>query len=649
MSLENFEKSIYSQNGEDGIIDYLSDNFKKINYFVEIGVSEFEGNCLNLKEKNIPGLFLDYGSNISWIKKEFITKNNILQMFEKYSTPSKFEFLSIDIDYNTYYILESIIKSKLYDIDFICVEYNGELGPYTKKVVPYNENRMWDGENFYGASLNAYCDLLKDYILLYCENNGVNAFFVKKEYMNQKHNIEELYKPLYISHKPNDEKWLELQTKNYIDILKNYNIKFDYILELGPGWGHQSVEFAMNFPDTKIYSFECNPDSIEEFKKNVNSDNVELVEMAIWEYDGEIDFHPVKNGNIGASSVFLSTKEFSEKSEFLYQPEKIKVACIKLDTFIEKRNLQNKKGVIWMDLQGAELKALKGLEKNIKNIQSIWTEGEYKKIYEEQDLIDDIIPYLKKFDFELIFPKKDVINKNRKILWFEDFCFIPYKFILRKEILDNKLLDVYFVNDKIRYGDNSDGGYVICNNLSYDCYISAGVGDNESFSYDFLEVHKNIPSFAFDGTIDNLPNDTLSLTFIKKNISNIESDTTTNLVSLVNKFEDVFLKMDIEGLEIDWIMETEGLGFGKFKQMVIEFHNLLLDERVLNCIEKINQTHFLIHKHGNNNSFSEMGIPNVIELTFLRKNEVKVIELSKETFPTHLDYPNNNSFPDIFL
>jgi hypothetical protein len=96
-------------------------------------------------------------------------------------------------------------------------------------------------------------------------------------------------------------------------------------------------------------------------------------------------------------------------------------------------------------------------------------------------------------------------------------------------------------------------------------------------------------------------------------------------------------------------METEGLGFGKFKQMVIEFHNLLLDERVLNCIEKINQTHFLIHKHGNNNSFSEMGIPNVIELTFLRKNEVKVIELSKETFPTHLDYPNNNSFPDIFL
>jgi hypothetical protein len=217
------------------------------------------------------------------------------------------------------------------------------------------------------------------------------------------------------------------------------------------------------------------------------------------------------------------------------------------------------------------------------------------------------------------------------------------------KILDGKLLDAYHINDKIRHGDNCDGGYVICNNLSYDLYLSAGVGDNESFSHDFLETHKNIPSFAFDGTVDNLPDDSLPLTFIKKNISNIESDNTTNLVSLINDFENVFLKMDIEGGEIDWILKTEGLDFGKFKQIVIEFHELLLDERVIHCIEKINQTHFLIHKHGNNHSFYENKIPNVIELTFLRKDELKDIKLSEETFPTHLDYPNTNALIDILL
>lgn len=217
------------------------------------------------------------------------------------------------------------------------------------------------------------------------------------------------------------------------------------------------------------------------------------------------------------------------------------------------------------------------------------------------------------------------------------------------QILDRKLLDVYFVSDKIRYGDNWDGGYVICNNLSYDLYISAGVGNNESFSKDFLAIHKNIPSFAFDGTVDNLPDDTLSLTFIKKNISNIESDNATNLVNLINDFQNVFLKMDIDGSEIDWILKTEGLDFKKFKQITIELHELLLDERVLDCIEKINQTHFLIHKHGNNHSFSEMKIPNVIELTFLRKDQLKDVRLSEETFPTYLDYPNAVSLIDIFL
>jgi hypothetical protein len=44
-----------------------------------------------------------------------------------------------------------------------------------------------------------------------------------------------------------------------------------------------------------------------------------------------------------------------------------------------------------------------------------------------------------------------------------------------------------------------------------------------------------------------------------------------------------------------------------------------------------------------------MKIPNVIELTFLRKDEVKDIRLSNETFPTHLDYPNTNALIDILL
>lgn len=148
------EKKIYSQNGEDGVIEFLSENFKKINFFVEIGVQENESNCLNLKEKNINGLFIDSESSVDWIKNEFITRENILTVLEKYKTPKNFEFLSIDIDYNTYWILKSIIESKIYEIDFICVEYNGELGFEETLVVPYDGEITWDGTTFYGASLS---------------------------------------------------------------------------------------------------------------------------------------------------------------------------------------------------------------------------------------------------------------------------------------------------------------------------------------------------------------------------------------------------------------------------------------------------------------------------------------------------------------
>jgi hypothetical protein len=107
--------------------------------------------------------------------------------------------------------------------------------------------------------------------------------------------------------------------------------------------------------------------------------------------------------------------------------------------------------------------------------------------------------------------------------------------------------------------------------------------------------------------------------------------------------------MDIEGGEIDWIMKTKQLNFKKFKQIVIEFHDLLENDLVIKCIQKINETHFLIHKHGNNNSYSELGTPNVIELTFLRINEIKNLKLSQEVFPSKLDYPNSNLFPDIIF
>ena len=83
-----------------------------------------------------------------------------------------------------------------------------------------------------------------------------------------------------------------------------------------------------------------------------------------------------------------------------------------------------------------------------------------------------------------------------------------------------ELLQVYHFDDKSRCGINGDGGYVICNlEGSYDCYVSAGVSNEESFSRDFINKYKmdKKHNYAFDGTIKNYPYKyTDKILFVKK-------------------------------------------------------------------------------------------------------------------------------------
>ena len=83
-----------------------------------------------------------------------------------------------------------------------------------------------------------------------------------------------------------------------------------------------------------------------------------------------------------------------------------------------------------------------------------------------------------------------------------------------------ELLQVYNFNKKIRCGSNNDGGYVLAElDGEYDCYISAGIANEESFSRDFINKYNmnEYNSFGFDGTINNYPyNYTNKISFIKK-------------------------------------------------------------------------------------------------------------------------------------
>jgi len=217
MDLSLFEKKSFSQNGEDGIteklIELLYDNSND-KYYVEFGVQDGqECNTRILREKyGWKGLQMDGGNENSSInlKREFVTKENIVSLLSKYNVPNKINLLCVDIDFNDFYCLKEILKA--YKCDIIICEYNATHLPNEDKVVPYNSRGGWDGStNFFGASLLTLYKLANkyDYSLVYCENKGVNCFFVSNTLINEKHlnfnnlnNIDELYRQPRYGHGP---------------------------------------------------------------------------------------------------------------------------------------------------------------------------------------------------------------------------------------------------------------------------------------------------------------------------------------------------------------------------------------------------------------------------------------------------------------
>ena len=201
-----------------------------------------------------------------------------------------------------------------------------------------------------------------------------------------------------------------------------------------------------------------------------------------------------------------------------------------------------------------------------------------------------------------------------------------------------------------------DGGYVIADISGYDCYISAGVNEEESFTRDFLPWSKLTAkdAYAFDGTIVGYPyHYTRDIHFVGKNIAAMEDAKHTNLRYLIQRYSNIFLKMDIEGGEWPWlaILNTEELQH--FKQIVIEIHSPTDDDFGATAavkregLAKLATTHALVHVHANNNGpgwgkdRERGGLPTIMELTYLRRDCAGSLGHNRTPFPLEgLDMKN---------
>ena len=113
------------------------------------------------------------------IRQEFITAENINELFEAYDVPDEFDVLSIDIDSNDYWVLKAL--DERYRPRVLVMEYNASLGPVDRKTIAYDPHHVWDVSSYFGASLAALHSVAsaRGYALVGCDSAGVNAFWVR--------------------------------------------------------------------------------------------------------------------------------------------------------------------------------------------------------------------------------------------------------------------------------------------------------------------------------------------------------------------------------------------------------------------------------------------------------------------------------------
>lgn len=203
-SLKDVEFKIFSQFGEDGIIQWLIHNLDiKNKTFVEFGVEDYrESNTRFLMmNDNWSGFIIDSSKeNISKIKyseyywkydliakNAFITCKNINNLISSRNFNKEVGILSVDIDGNDYWIWKQI---DVINPVVVIIEYNSVFGidrtitvPYCEK---YNRTKTHYSNLYFGASLLALSKLASDkgYALVGCSSAGNNAFFVKKDKIN---------------------------------------------------------------------------------------------------------------------------------------------------------------------------------------------------------------------------------------------------------------------------------------------------------------------------------------------------------------------------------------------------------------------------------------------------------------------------------
>jgi FkbM family methyltransferase len=170
-----------------------------------------------------------------------------------------------------------------------------------------------------------------------------------------------------------------------------HTLKLQRALHIGAHYGEEDPRYqALGIEPIYV---EANPEVFKVLKRNVPSRECHLT--AISDHVGTAEFHVT---SFDQSSSLLPLKKHAVIYPKIVEQGVIKVPCTTVDQLLGDRC--ESIDLINMDIQGAELMALRGAKKTLPHVSCILTEVNRDEMYSGCAIIDQVDKFLAEFGFQ---------------------------------------------------------------------------------------------------------------------------------------------------------------------------------------------------------------------------------------------------------
>ncbi|MGD2129037.1 MAG: FkbM family methyltransferase [Lysobacterales bacterium] len=186
----------------------------------------------------------------------------------------------------------------------------------------------------------------------------------------------------------------------------------DVVFEIG-AWDGSDALALRDYFEADVTTFECNPDSLQACRRRLRGQHsVRLVETAVWDQSGPIQFFPVTRSttpagepttdhlgsdwvNSGASSCFRARDDYLQR----YEQDEILVPALRLDDYCRENGI-DAIDLLCVDVQGAALQVLRSLGKYTRQVRNLIIELEHRPLYHGQSLFPECDDFLVRNGFK---------------------------------------------------------------------------------------------------------------------------------------------------------------------------------------------------------------------------------------------------------